>query len=99
MTTDGSEPKVESVIKKPSASYNDYSSSNKGGKSLSSGSSSSSTATKKDLTKDKSTRYTKITEAIDDLTRSVNNLNKAESRLYGADRIKAMKDETAELLK
>jgi hypothetical protein len=65
----------------------------------SSSSSSDNSPTKKDPTEDKAERYKDIDEAIENLTRSVEKLTKAEKRLYGQDRINAMKEETSELLK
>lgn len=98
MTTDGSVPKINSVIKKASGSANNYSSSNAGGKS--SPGSKSSKPDKKEHIKDKPDRYYDINNQIseknaelDKNERASKQLSSIQSHYSGNVLLSSLKDE------
>lgn len=97
---------IRGFRKKATGSSNNYSSKNKGGKSLGSGnksgsgggSGSSSQPSKKDYEKHDDSEadlYHEIKESIKDVEHEVNKLDKAQSHLYGRELISSLKMENA----
>ena len=85
MTTDGSAPKIKSITKKGTGSFNNYSSSNKGGPSSpSSGSGSkASEPNKKDHNEDKVDRYEKVNVQLERLSAKLSKIQSQESKFIG----------------
>jgi TP901 family phage tail tape measure protein len=105
-TTDGSVPKVTSITKKASGSSNNYSSSNKGGKTSpgkTSGGKEKDTQKRKGKNDDVD-RYHEINNAIDDLeeamtdlTREYDKLSTQSDRAFGAAKIKLIQKQRQEI--
>jgi len=98
-------PKIKSITKKATSSMNNYSSSNTGGKPAGGkkgggGGSKSKPAEKVDFTKrsDVVDRYKEIDDTLADIEDSMSDVNKEADRLFGAARLKAMRQEKDLLL-
>ena len=98
MTNDGSTPKITELVKKSSASLNDFSSLNAGGGSPggSKKSSTKNTGPKKSI---KPERYKEINDKLDDASNTYEKASKAADRLYGPKQIAKMKEVNKELSK
>lgn len=98
MTNDGSTPKITELVKKSSASLNDFSSLNAGGGSPGSSkkSSTKNTGPKKSI---KPERYKEINDRLDDASNAYEKASKAADRLYGPKQIAKMREANKELSK
>ncbi len=87
VSTDGSAPKIQSVTKKGTGSFNNYSSKNKGGASSpgkgSSGGGSKSEPNKKDPNEDKVDRYEKVNVQLERLSAKLSKIQSQESKFIG----------------
>ena len=87
MTTDGSIPKVESIVKTSHGSMNNFSSTNKGGKSGSKSSSSGKSSKKE------ADRYYTISRQVEKLNKQLDELGKKTDRAFGQSKLDAMQAE------
>lgn len=87
VSTDGSAPKIQSVTKKGTGSFNNYSSKNKGGASSpgksSGGGGSKSEPNKKDPNEDKVDRYEKVNVQLERLSAKLSKIQSQESKFIG----------------
>lgn len=100
MTTDGSVPKIETLTRTSSGGANNYSSSNKGGKPAGGkksggggkggggGGSKTSEPKKEDPLKEKIDRYHDVNVKLKQVEEELNDLDKVQDKLFGADLIK-----------
>lgn len=91
MSSDGKTPQIKSLTRTNSGSMNNRSSTNSGGGKKGGGGGGSKPKKAKKVDKsDIVQRYKEIDDAIDDVTKSMDDASKAADRLYGNDRIKQM---------
>ena len=87
MTTDGSIPKVESIVKTSHGSMNNFSSTNKGGKPGSKSSSSGKSHKKE------ADRYYTMSRQVEKLNKQLDELSKKTGRAFGQSKLDAMQAE------
>ena len=93
MSTDGKTPVIESITRTNSGAMNNYSSLNPGGKSPGGGGGGSSKKSVDSVKKsDVVDRYKEIEDQLDNVRDATDRASKAADRLYGKDRINAMKE-------
>ena len=100
LSADGT-PQIKKLTKTSSGGMNNYSSNNKGGGSPGSGSGGGGNKGSKPKAVNKSDiveRYKEITDTLDDVKDAYDDAGKASDRLYGANKIAAMKKQNAILL-
>lgn len=91
MSSDGKTPQIKSLTRTNSGSMNNRSSSNPGSSKKGGGGGGSKPKKAKKVDKSEIVqRYKEIDDAIDDVTKSMDDASKAADRLYGNDRIKQM---------
>ena len=88
MSTDGKTPQIESITKTNSGDMNNSSSSNPGGSSSSRGSKNKKPTKKSDIVE----RYKEINDKLADQEKVMDKASKAADRLWGPNRVQAMKD-------
>lgn len=91
MSTDGSTPQIDSLIKTNSGAMNNSSKSNSGGGKKGGGGGGSKKKAEKPKKSDIVERYKEVNDLLDDVTDAMEDASKAADRLYGKGRLDLMK--------